>query len=188
MQDSGGTTVCWQKTRKSMWSAFFGNCGGAVAGKLAVSTRLTLLNLAVLPILHHRDTRWPVSTQRSMDIDTLQHKMVASIQRVQKIHGEDPESFMRRRNRAATAQIELSGAWRTQHCRRVLAWDAHCRRPANSKTWAAKLLDFHGERWLNERRAECQRDAQSRLDSRICRGAPAARWHDGVKYAKSILF
>ena len=170
-----------------MWKAFGGNCTGAVDQSLAVGTRLTLLSRAVLPVLHHRDTRWPASTERSSDLDTLQRKMVASIQRVQKVRGELPADFVKRRNRAATLQIRESGAWSKKHCQRVLDWDAHCRRPANSKSWASKMLDFHGEKWLNDRRAACQRDAQSRIDSRICRGAPATRWHEGIRYAKRVL-
>ena len=49
------------------------------------------------------------------------------------------------------------------------------------------MLDYRGEEWLIDRRLQCLRDAQSRIDSRICRGAPATRWHEGVKFAKRIL-
>ena len=74
--------------------------------------------------------------------------------------------------------------WSKMHCLRVLAWDAHCRRPRNSASWASKLIDFRAKQWLDNRRAACQRGTESRLDSRVCRGAPAQRWHEGVEFAR----
>ena len=133
----------------------FGNCAGAIAQKLAVKTRLSLLNRAVLPVLQHRDTRWPASSKRGIELNRLQRKMVASLQRLQKLPGEEPPEFVRRRNRFATLQIRESGFWSKLHCQRVLAWDAHCRRPPNSASWAPKLLEYHAAEWLSARRAAC---------------------------------
>ena len=171
-----------------MRRAFFANSGAATATKLSLKDRMALLQRSVAPILNHRDARWPPNRKTAAGIDRLQRKMVASIQRVARTAGESPAGYVRRRNRLATSQIgRLGGAWSATHCRRVLEWDAHCRRPRNGSSWAAMLLDYHSETWLNDRRLECQRDSQSRLDSRACRGAPAPRWHEGVNYAKAAM-
>ena len=188
LQDNGFVNICFHNASHQMWRAFFANSGAATAAKLSLKDRMALLQRSVAPILNHRDTRWPPNQKTAADINRLQRKMVASIQRVARTAGESPADFARRRNRLATAQIgHIGGAWSATHCQRVLDWDAHCRRPRNGNSWAAMLLDYHGESWLNARRLECQRDSQSRLDSRACCGGPAPRWHEGVNYAKAAM-
>ena len=177
------THVCWKQACKSMWGAFFANCKSQHADKLAVQTKLTLLDRAVLPVLHHRDTRWPPSKQRCQDIDRMQRKMVAAILRPPMLSGECPADHARRRNRLASAQIAKAGPWRINHYQRVLAWDAHCRRSRNKNSWASMLLDVRGESWLAERRAHCRMGTETRVN----RGAPATRWHEGVRFAIEAL-
>ena len=187
LQDSDFTSTCFQNTSRSMWRAFFANSGAATVAKLSVIQKLRLLERSVVPVLHHRDTRWPPNRKTADNIDKLQRKMVASIQRMPRTAGETPCEYVRRRNRAATAEIRRIGAWSTTHSQRTLAWDSHCRRPANSRSWAAMLLDYHGESWLTARRLANQRDKQSRLNSRTLRAPPAPRWHEGVNYARYLL-
>ena len=187
LQDNGYVNTCFHNTSHKMWRAFFANSGAATAAKLSVKDRMALLERSVVPVLHHRDTRWPPNLKTGADLDRLQRKMVASIQRIARTPGELPADYVRRRNRVATGQIRRVGAWSTTHCQRVLDWDAHCRRPRNQNSWASKLLDFHGEGWLNERRLEASRGAESRLNCRACQGAPAPRWFEGVKYARAVI-
>lgn len=186
LQDNGSTRSCWQKTSKQMWRAFFGNCAGPLAKGLSSSVKLRLLDRAVTPVLHHRNTRWPCSKKRCNELDRLQRRMVSSIARVQPLPGDNAAAYMRRRNRIISGLIGQD-RWSYQHCQRVLAWDEHLRRPHNSESWAAKLLDVRGEAWLQERRQLCQRDQQSRLDSRAYFGFVAPRWHEGVAYARRVV-
>ena len=137
---------------------------------------------AALPVMQHRDTRWPPHRRRECEIDRLQRKMVAPMLQIPRLLGEMPTDYIRRRNRAATVQIKRGG-WSDKHCRRVLAWDAHCRRPCNHASWAASLLDYRGADWLTVRRGQEQHGTESRLNCRALRGVPATRWHEGVDHA-----
>ena len=155
-----------QRTTKSMWKAYFANCQCSTARRLPPHVRLALLDRAVAPVLHHRDTRWPPCRKRANELDRLQRKMVAAILRTQVLPGESTSEYARRRNRQASAQIGANGKWSYKHCQRVLAWEAHLRRPANNESWAARLLGVRSEAWLHERRAMFSRGSQSRIDSR----------------------
>merc|ERR1712008_635533 len=105
------------------------------------------------------------------------------ILRTPSLPSENPADYMRRRNREATAFIRRHGSWSTSHCKRVLSWEAHLRRPLNRTSWAAVLLDFRGAAWLDQQRLLHSSAAESRTRTRATRFV-ATRWHDGVKYAR----
>jgi hypothetical protein len=109
LDDNGYTASCWRATSRAMWRAFFANSGAATAAKLSVKDKMSLLQRSVVPALQHRNTRWPPNGKTSADIDRLQRKMVASIQRVTRAPGEAPAEYIRRRNRAATFEIRKIG-------------------------------------------------------------------------------
>ena len=168
-----------------MRRAFFANCASKTGRPLSVATRFALLNRSVVPILQHRDTRWPPCAQRQQDIDTLQRRMISSIVRAKPTAGEPAADFVRRRNRETTRHMNRIGKWSTKHLDRVLAWDSHLRRPRNSSSWAASLLDYKGEDWLRQRRLTHSRGSGSRTGTRAAPGYVATRWHDGIAFAKA---
>ena len=129
LSDNGATHACWTATRRAMLRAFFGNCASKSCRPLDTSTRFSLLNRAVLPILQHRDTRWPPSAQRQQDVDRLQRQMVGSILRVKPVSGEQAADYVRRRNMITSRQMNKLGKWSAKHFERVLAWESHLRRP-----------------------------------------------------------
>ena len=183
LQDNGSTQMCWQNTAKAMWRAFFGNCNCENARLLPTALKQSLMDRAVLPVMQHRDTRWPPTTLRQMQIDTVQRKMVCSIMRLQPYPHENPVEYLRRRNRQATETMNLQGKWTTKHCKRVVAWNDHLRRPRNDRAWAAILLKFRDEQWIEQQRRYNSVGNESRTRTRALPGFVAMRWHDGVRLA-----
>ena len=183
LQDNGSTQTCWQRTSRSMWKAYFGNCASKVASRMPEALRYTLMDRAVLPTMQHRDTRWPPTALRQMQIDTIQRKMVCSIMRLRPHAHEGPVEYVRRRNRQATTIMGQRGRWSVKHCKRVVAWDAHLQRPRNSCSWAAILLKFRDSKWLEARRLQNSAGFESRTRTRVARSFVAMRWQDGVSRA-----
>ena len=184
LQDNGATKLCWHNTRRSMWRAFFGNYRKSLRPK----SSLQLLQRAVIPCLDFRNTRWPAHADLSLKMDTVQRKMIAIILRPQMRAGETPEFFVRRRNRLAAAEARSMGTWSHRHCKRVLSWRDHLLRPANSHSWAAILLNFHGFEWLLQKRSENQGGLLAgRTGTRAASGNVFTRWHDGLVYAAKQL-
>ena len=153
LQDNGDVRACWTQTKRSMWRAFFGNCGARAAGHLDLSTRCKLLQRSVAPCLNYRNTRWPPHQQLCREVDQLQRKMLASLMRIPMLPGERPEIFARRRNRTVSARCKENGLWSIDHCRRVTEWRDHILRPANANSWAAMLYEYRGSQWPMKRRA-----------------------------------
>ena len=180
LQDNGSTRACWHSTSRSMWKAYFGNCGSYVARKLVKNLRFSLMDRAVLPILQGRDTRWPPTSLRQMQVDTVQRKMVSSIIRLPPTSGEGPVEYLRRRNRQATSIMNQYGKWSTRHCKRVVAWNDHLQRPRNQHSWAATLLKYRDEDWIDQQRRDNSTGTESRTCTRAAPGFVAMRWHDGV--------
>ena len=96
---------------------------------------------------------------------------------------ENPVEFLRRRNRQATATMNLHGKWITKHCKRAVAWNNHLRRPRNGRAWAAALLKFRDEQWIEQQRRDNSVGHESRTRTRASPGFVAMRWHDGVRLA-----
>lgn len=57
---NGQTNSAWRAVQKSMWRAYWANCGRK-ASTYSVAQRLTLMNRVVEPILKYKATPWPVS-------------------------------------------------------------------------------------------------------------------------------
>ena len=57
LQDSGSTQTRWQRTSRSMWNAYFGNCASKVASRMPVALRYTLVDKSELPTMQQRNTR-----------------------------------------------------------------------------------------------------------------------------------
>ena len=184
LQDNGSTQTCWQRTSRSMWKAYFGNCASKVASKMPAGLRYTLMDRSVLPVMQHRDTRWPPTALRQMQIDTVQRKMVSSIMRLCPRAHEGPVEYVRRRNRQATTIMGQRGRWSMKHCKRVVAWNEHLHRPRNGNSWAAVLLKFRDSKWLETQRLLNSTGSESRTCTRAARGFVAMRWQDGVKIAE----
>ena len=167
-----------------MRRAFFANCRSSSAKLLTFDLNLRLLDRSVLPVLRHRCTRWPANAATFNEIGTIQRKMVASIMRLPMHHVEDPSDYVRRRHRAVSNIIAEHGAWNSDYCRRLISWDAHCRRERNRHSWAAKLVSYHGEDWLAMQRALVSQGS----GTRALRGFPSTRWHEGIVFAKRTVY
>ena len=166
-----------------MWGAFWANAGSAGSEKLSVPFRLKLLLRAVLPILDFRCSRWPPQATVATEIDATQRKMVALMLRLTPMPCEDARQFVRRRGRAARSLCIRIGLWSARWYKRATAWDAHVRRGHNVSSWSARLVDFRGEKFLAERRA----DNNGRTATRTNSGFVCRRWHDGISFARECL-
>ena len=187
LQDNGDTTACWANTTRSMWRAYFGNCGARSARHPGLQTKFALLQRSVVTGFDYRNTRWPPHRKISSEIDRLQKKMVAGILHIPMSPGESPSDFVKRRGRISSNKCRDLGLWSARHCKRVIAWRDHIQRPANDTAWPARLYQHKGFQWLRERRAERHSSLLAgRTGTRVAPGHVAIRWHDGVRYADSI--
>ena len=116
--------------------------------------------------------------------------MIRTLMREQFQAGDDPASFVIRRNRAAVGVARRRGLWSVVWKTRVKNWCDHLGRALNKDSWAAKTLVFHGKEWLQERRRMFAVGSNSslsagRTDTRAHRGIVHRRWHDGVDSASA---
>ena len=111
IQDNAETDEAWLAARKAMWRAFMANCSDNSHKAVSMMSKLKLLSKAVLPGLRYRSVIMPLIDTRMKQIDKEQRKMVTAIMRVPMMPHEDIESFCRRRNRLASAQIAKSSKW-----------------------------------------------------------------------------
>ena len=168
-----------------MWRAFWANCSMHRLREVPLQQRLKLLDRSVLPVFDYRCSRWPPAATLEGRIDTCQRRMVGLLMRVPRHAGEEAPDYFRRRAREAKDLCRQRRWWSHRHCFRVLDWRAHLERPRNSRSWAAQLLHWQGERWLQGRRAQLNSYSlhAGRTDTRLAARRPRQRWHDGARYA-----
>ena len=182
---------CWQATRRAMQKSFWRNAGHARSKDLSLQHKLKMLSATVLPTAEFRFSRWPPQKQIADELDTLQSRMAAVIQCLRKQPQETPQSFCRRRGRAARALCRQMGLWSDRWFSRAAKWDAHLRRHPESASGA--LVAWHGNTWLRARRAQfVPSNPRSwmgwsiyagRTDTRVRAGVVHQRWDDGVELA-----
>ena len=176
-----------------MWKAFWANPGAEAARLVSVPRRLQLLTRAVQPQFAYRSSRWPPQRQIAAEVDGLQQKMVASMLRLPRLEGEEPEHYVKRRGRLARGHCQQQRHWSAHWFARAITWDDHLERPRNVNTWSAALREFRGKDWLMQQRAAFAPNADvsslqaGRTGTRAIHGKVQMRWHDGVDYAKSRL-
>ena len=197
VQSNGSIRACWTKARTAMWKSYWANPGATAAQNLSVPNKLALMSRVVTPQISFRCSRWPPQRTVAVEVDTLQQKMTASLLRLPRLEGEEADSYVRRRGRAARKQCSHHGLWSQQWFKRVIAWDEHLSRRRNFHTWAAKLRDYRGKTWLMQRRASFAPSTASidspasatagRTGTRSFAGIVHTRWHDGVDFAKFLV-
>ena len=194
LKDDGSIRNCWQNTRQSMWKAFWSNSGSRTARQLSDAQRLLLLQKSVVPPLQYRCSRWPPQRMIANELDAIQRKMIANVQRIPRYPGEDVGDFVKRRGRAAAHTCRISGPWSHKWFRRCLDWNEHLERPRNGHSWPAQLLHFRDRQWFIERRAsllpaDCGSAScvAGRTSTRAIHGCVHTRWHDGIEFAKQQI-
>lgn len=117
------------------------------------------------------------------DIDRVQRNMTAILLNFR----TGPEET--RRARIAGQVAAESGLWSHRTARRVVAWQEHTARCANTHSWPAQLLKYHARDWL--RNKIMQHDSLSlqpgRTGTRLQAGKTQTRWHDGAVYARAYV-
>ena len=116
----------------------------------------------------------------------MQTRMMAAMLRAPRRPGENGADHCRRRNQEAATACRRHGRWSAFWFRRALDWDAHLQRGHNHASWPVLLRAFHGADWLDDRRITQIAHGMRGTDTRVARGRPAMRWHDGVLYAGSL--
>ena len=164
------------------------------ASAVCCPAHATTTEKSVIPQLECRCSRWPPQRMVARELDGIQRKMVATVQRIPRYPGEDLGDFVKRRGRAAASTCRTSGSWSHKWFRRALDWNAHLERPRNIHSWPAKLLHFKDRQWFIERRAsllpaDCGGASclAGRTGTRAFRGCVHTRWHDGIEFAKDHL-
>ena len=192
LQNNGSIRPCWRNTRSLMWKSFWANPGSKACRALAEGRRMKLLTKAVAPLLDYRCSRWPPQKTIAKEVDGLQRKMVATLQRVPKYPGEDLGDYVRRRGRLAGTSCRASGLWSKRWFTRAASWNAHLERDRNRYTWSARLLHYMDRQWFADRRASLLPvDGFSgsilagRTDTRTNPGCVHTRWHDGIEFGKT---
>ena len=152
---------------------------------------MKMLAATVLPTAEFRFSRWPPQKQIADELDSLQTRMAAVIQRVRKQPQETLPSFCRRRGRAARVLCRQVGIWSDRWWSRTAKWDAHLRRHPESA--AGALAAWHGNTWLRARRSQFvpsnPRSWMSwsihagRTATRMRAGVVFQRWDDGIELA-----
>jgi hypothetical protein len=185
----GCSNPCFQNTQKLLWMSFFRNCVGNGTRGLSVRAKIKLLDRAVAPAMDFRSPRWPPTAWLGHRLDRIQRKMIASILRIPPSPGEECQEYVRRRARAVSQVVHSTHKWSIRHCSRVHKWHEHLRRPANEKSWPAKLLNFKGRDWLISRRMHVgsRTPFAGRTHTRALPGHVCTRWHDGAAYARDIV-
>ena len=160
------------------------------AKHVSVCGRMQLLTRSVQPHLAFRCSRWPPQRQIAIEVDRIHQKMTATMLRLPRLEGEDPDTYVRRRGRAARTLCREQGSWSADWFARAADWDEHLARPRNQNTWSATLRDFRGKDWLMQQRASFASSSASlragRTGTRAIHGKVQVRWHDGIDYAKSL--
>ena len=185
---AGSSWPCWQNTKRNMWRAFFSNCTGTLVKDLPASTRERLMGRCVLPICDFRSSRWSFHASLAADLDRQQRKMTSILARIPRCADEADAVYFRRRHRQISSHCKSQGLWSLRHAARVCAWNAHLHRPQNARSWAARLLHWHGRDWLaSQRLAQGTPSLGGRTGTRAGPGCPCPRWHDGVVAAETVL-
>ena len=183
LDSRGSSWPCWERTKQSMWGAFYRTCGAQGYKQLPHKLQNRTLNRCILPILEYRCTRWSYQETLAEDIDRVQRKMFSILAKVPRQAGENDDTYFRRRRRQVSVTCKTHGLWSIRFAERICKWDAHLCRPANRNSWAAKLLQWQGREWLAIRRARFTSGTCTRLQP----GTPCPRWHDGVASAHAAL-
>ena len=173
--------MCFTNTKKSLWRAFWGNCGHRSFKHAAANLKRVPLDRACKPVLSFRCSRWPPQPVIARELDRVQSKMAAVMLCAKRREGEAVDIYIKRRNRAAAEFSRESGLWSKHWFERALEWDAHVRRGHNPYSWPTLLANFHGEDWLEEQRMLTNfHGTQTRRQA----GRPAMRWHEGINFAQ----
>jgi hypothetical protein len=97
---------------------------------------------------------------------------------------ETSEVYFRRRMRAVSNLVHRHGSWGTQHAARVCSWAEHLERPRNQSSLAAILYNWHGARWLEDRRLNPNIGGVLRPGTRSNSGFLHARWDEAISKAR----
>ena len=183
LDSRGSSWPCWERTKQSMWGAFYRTRGAQGYKQLPHKLQNRTLNRCILPILEYRCSRWSYQETLAEDIDRVQRKMFSILAKVPRQAGKNDDTYFRRRRRQVSVTCKTHGLWSIRFAERICKWDAHLCRPANRNSWAAKLLQWQGREWLAIRRARFTSGTCTRLQP----GTPCPRWHDGVASAHAAL-
>jgi len=180
LQHDGSTDYCFDVTLKQCWKAFFANCMTRHSAQMPVTSRLSLLSRAVLPVLRFRWTRWPFTISRAQLLDGVQGRMLSIILGIRPLPDETPERFVRRRGTSISSLQKKIGYWGKRWASAVVGWAEHLERPRNASTWAARVSAVRSPFELEHRRQVFGRP-QTRMGSGFIR----RRWFESVEFATS---
>ena len=187
--DNGHTDDDWRSCCSAIWASFFRNFGRRCRRRLPPQCACTLLDRMAGALVQFRSTRWPPSSRRMRDIDSLQIKLVGVALDMRENPEEEPAAFARCRQRACRAAIGAK-KWSTMWLKRAVEWDAHIRcAHADPPCWPNLLVGWRDAGWLGERRARfTTRGSRGRTATRVAGlGSVATRWEEGIALATRLL-
>ena len=168
-----------------MWASFYANLQPGLKNASTKAKR-NFLNGCIRPIASFRWSRWPFQTTYANKLDGLQVNMAARLFDIKPRTQEDLLSFYERRGQHSRQMIDAWGRWSLQWRNHVKSWNDHVMRAHDTGAWSHKLLDWHGEAWLQERRVEASHGGMmSRTGTRAQAGRPATRWFEGLVSARA---
>ena len=184
IQNDGGIRKCFGETKRLMWTAFWGNCRHHSLKKASLHIKHALLERCCKGTLSYRCSRWPPQPTIAKELDHLQARMVAAMLRAPRLPAELPADYCRRRNQLAGSHCKKAGTWSMSWFRRALAWHDHIQRGHSASSWPVLMLSFHDDVWLEEQRF---RASNRGTNTRVWKGRPAMRWHEGISHARIAL-
>ena len=145
------------------------------------------MNRSVSPLLTFRCPRWPFSDTMTKEIKSLQFWIFSILIRSNRLSDDSPASFMIRRNRDISGQMDAHGSWAILWRDSDLKWHAHLQR-ARDKSWIVELPftwdACHFQRLRLEHRSASLFGGRAGI--RSSPGAPNVRWDQGILNATAF--
>lgn len=181
-----------RSTKDQAWRALWRNVRHHRRPLMTQAQRICTLLRAVRPILDFRMSRWPAAPGLTTFIDKLHRQFATQCMDLRPEPHESVSEFVRRRGHLAGGLCRSHGLFSSRLKDRVSKWDAHVRRAPSHP--AAKLLSFHGDEWLSERRIELLpfntlsswTSTAGRTGTRCLPGLVVRRWNQAVQHARGL--
>lgn len=164
---------------------------------LSLEEKAFCINQHLWPIFGYRCGAWPFQKTIAKHIDSLQVRLVATMNYVARSPIETDARYHSRRCNIASTAVRKTGEWSTKWALATLTWEDHEKRNTSGLLWSSLLSSTRNSTWLQERRALFVPKTSIRAAgwtvlagktaTRARPGGPAVRWEDGCAAARERI-